>query len=145
MNRNIIVSIAVIVLVILGFVFLKSKEPKRSETPIENDEIVSENGIHWHPELRIFVNHEEIKIPENIGLGQVHNPIHTHDDLPMIHFEFEGLVRESDITLEKFFKVWKKDFMEFGPTVTMTVNGQPNTELQNYIMKDGDKIELHYE
>ena len=27
----------------------------------------------------------------------------------------------------------------------MTVNGKENIEFENYIMKDKDKIELHYE
>ena len=41
--------------------------------------------------------------------------------------------------------MWGKDFMKLGSTVKMTVNGEEKAELQNYIMKDGDKIELRYE
>ena len=84
-------------------------------------------------------------IPHNIGLAGVHNPIHTHEDLPLIHLEFDGLVREDDVKLGNFFKVWGKDLMEFGSQITMTVNGQENTEFGDYHMRDGDRIELRYE
>jgi len=44
-----------------------------------------------------------------------------------------------------FFRIWDKEFMSFGSSVTMTVNRETNTELENYEMKDGDKIELYYQ
>ena len=107
--------------------------------------IISRNGIHWHPELEIYVKGEKVDIPQNVGLAAVHNPIHTHEDLPIIHLEFEGLVRKDDIRLGQFFRIWNKDFMSFGSTIKMTVNGQQNTELENYLMQDKDKIKLEYE
>lgn len=143
--KNIIISILCIGLVITGLVWLKSKEPSEAEIVAEKGQVISEQGLHWHPELKIFVKGQEIKIPENVGLGTVHSSIHTHEDLPIIHLEFSGLVREADIELGKFFEVWGKEFMELGATVAMTVNGNPNNELEKYRMKDGDKIELYYE
>lgn len=143
--KNIIISILVIIMVIAGFVWLRSIEPTEEEILVEKGDVLAENGLHWHPELEIYIKGEKIEIPQNIGLGSVHNPIHTHEDLPIIHLEFGGLVREDDTKLGKFFEVWNKDFMEFGPSVVMMVNGEPNTELQNYKMKDGDKIILNYE
>lgn len=107
--------------------------------------VISRNGLHWHPQLEIYVKGEKLEIPHGIGLTGVHSPMHTHEDLPLIHLEFDGLVKEDDLKLGQFFRVWGKDFMEFGPKVTMIVNGVPNTELENYIMRDGDKIELRYE
>lgn len=109
-----------------------------------NSQIISKTGIHWHPELEIYVEGEKIEIPQNMGIVGEHGPVHTHEDLPIIHLEFPGLVRESDIRLGKFFEVWKKDFREFGPNVTMTVNGGENTEFGNYIMRHEDKIVLRY-
>ncbi len=143
--KKIIWSVLVVIVVIAGFVWLNKVESTEAEIVAEKGAIISENGLHWHPELRIFVKGGEITIPENIGLAAVHNPIHTHDDLPIVHLEFDGLVYENDTTLGKFFESWGKDFMEFGTKVTMMVNDEPNTELQDYKMKDGDKIELHYE
>jgi hypothetical protein len=143
--KNIIISIVCVGLVVAGLIWLKSAEPTEAEIVAEKGQVISEQGLHWHPELKIFVKGQEIKIPENVGLGAVHNPVHTHEDMPIIHLEFPGLVRETETELGKFFEVWGKDFMELGATVTMTVNGNPNNELENYKMKDGDKIELRYE
>ena len=107
--------------------------------------IITQSGLHWHPLLEIYVKGEKIEIPQNIGLAGVHSPIHTHDDLPIIHMEFSGKVTEEDTKLGNFFKVWGKEFLSFGERVTMTVNGQENTEFEDYQMHDGDKIEIRYE
>src|SRR3989344_4532017 len=116
-----------------------------TRTPIPEGEILSQSGLHWHPELTIFVNGEKQEIPTNLGIGAVHNPMHTHDSSGVIHLEFQGIVRKDDLKLGRFFEVWNKDLMELGSTVKMTVNNEEDAELQNYIMKDGDKIELWYE
>ena len=116
-----------------------------TRTPIPQGEILSQNGLHWHPELTIFVEGEKREISANIGIGAMHNPMHTHDSSGVIHLEFPGVVRKDDLKFSHFFEVWGKDFMEFGSSVKMTVNGEENVELQNYNMKDGDKIELRYE
>ena len=112
--------------------------------PIPEGEILSRSGLHWHPELAIFVNGENQEIPANIGIGITHNPLHPHDTSGVIHLEFQGAVRRDDVKLGKFFEVWGKDLMEFGSSVKMTVNGEESYEFQNYIMGDGDKIELYY-
>lgn len=109
---------------------------------------ISRNGLHWHSELEIYVKGQKVEIPANLGLGAVHNPIHTHDeDAPqgVIHMEFGGLVRKDDTKLGEFFKVWQKDITSFGSSMKMTVNGIDNTEFGDYNMQDGDKIELVYE
>ena len=95
--------------------------------------------------LEIYVKGEKLEIPENIGLGAVHQPMHTHDDLPVIHLEFSGVVHEKDLVLGQFFKNWGKDMRSFGRDMSMTVNGETNSEFENYVMGDGDKIELRYE
>lgn len=110
-----------------------------------NPNVVSTGAFHWHPELTIYVKGEKQEIPQGIGLAGGHKPIHTHDDLPIIHMEFSGAAKNDEVTLGQFFKNWGKDFYSFGGNVTMTVNGQERTELENYQMKDGDKIELRYE
>ena len=139
-----ITKIALIVIIIGGsigaFVWYLATRP-----PIPEGEILSRSGLHWHPQLAIFVKGEKQEIPANLGIGAIHNPMHTHDSSGVIHSEFQGIVRKDDLKLGRFFKVWSKDFMELGATVKMTVNGEENAELQNYIMKDGDKIELRYE
>lgn len=139
-----VTKIALIVIIIGGsigaFVWYLMTRPS-----IPEEEILSRSGLHWHPELAIFVKGEKVEMPTNIGLGAVHNPIHTHDPSGVIHLEFPGVVRKDNVKLVRFFEVWGKDFMEFGSSIRMAVNGEENIELQNYVMKDGDKIELRYE
>ena len=139
MKTFFIISGAVIVLLAGSVWWSKSLQ--------KNDpNLISRSGLHWHPELAIFVKGgEKQEIPANLGIGTVHNPMHTHDSSGVIHLEFQGVVRKDNLKLGRFFEVWGKDFMELGVTVKMTVNGEEDTELQNYIMKDGDKIELRYE
>ncbi|MEK7509085.1 MAG: hypothetical protein AAB605_00045 [Patescibacteria group bacterium] len=115
--------------------FLQSSDP----------DVVARSGMHSHPQLEIYVKGEKVDIPQNIGLGAVHKPIHTHDDLPLIHLEFSGMVRSDDIILGRFFENWGRDIRSFGENMHMTVNGVESTEYERYIMKDGDRIELRYE
>ena len=114
--------------------------------PVTESEIVSRNGIHWHPELSIMVKGVKQEIPTNLGVGESFmSPVHTHDTSGVIHLEFQGLVHKSDITLGQFFKSWSRDMRSFGANMKMTVNGEENTEYENYVMHDKDKIELRYE
>ncbi|MBI5470243.1 hypothetical protein HY968_02880 [Candidatus Kaiserbacteria bacterium] len=107
--------------------------------------ILARSGLHWHPALTIYVKGEKVEIPQNVGIGTTHMPMHTHDDLPLIHLEFSGVVHKKDLRLGQFFTNWGKDIRGFGAHMQMTVNGKDNTEYENYVMHDGDKIELHYE
>lgn len=108
-------------------------------------EVVARGGLHWHPTLEIYVQGEKMEIPANVGLGAVHLPMHTHEDLPIIHLEFSGLVNEQDLRLGNFFKNWGRDMRSFGPSMRMMVNGVENMQYETYIMRDGDKIELYYD
>lgn len=109
--------------------------------------ILSRNGFHWHPELTVYVKGVKQEIPPNLGIGAVHQPIHTHDDSSqgIVHMEFQGLVRKENATLGQFLKNWGKDINSFGTNVKMTVNGEENLELENYVMQDKDRIELNYD
>lgn len=120
----------------------------------KDPDVIASNGLHWHPELTIYVKGEKQAIPANIGIGAQFAsepmgmaPIHTHDDAVsgIIHLEFSGVVHKDDIKLAQLFKNWSKDINSFGSNVKMTVNGVENTELGNYEMHDKDKIELRYE
>ncbi|TSC75536.1 MAG: hypothetical protein G01um101430_378 [Parcubacteria group bacterium Gr01-1014_30] len=122
--------------------------------PAEKSDIVSRTPIHWHPELKIKILGEYQEIPANIGIGIVHQTLHTHDPDGIIHIEPTGLVRENDIKLGRFFEIWGKTFNEScifeycsGPQgqVKMFVNGEPNFDFENYIMRDGDRIEIIFE
>ena len=137
-------KIALILLLVGGsawwFIWYVANQSKTPES-----EIISRNGLHWHPELAIYVKGLKQEIPANIGIGAVHQPMHTHDTTGVLHLEFQGLVRKQDITLGQFFKNWGKDMQSFGGNIKMTVNDKENTEFENYVMQDKDKVELRYE
>lgn len=111
----------------------------------QKSDIVSRSGLHWHPHLDVYVQGQKQEIPGGIGLGVIHDPVHTHEKDGIIHLEFQGLVRERDLMLNQFFESWNKDMHAFGSNMRMTVNGQESSEYGNYMMKDGDNIELRYE
>ena len=138
-------------LLIAAGVWTIARSPQTSN---EEDPLISRRGIHWHPNLEIWIKGERVTIPANIGLGAVHSDTHTHKENDQIHLEMSRPVRESDTRLGVFFDVWGKEFNsqcildscngEDG-TVKMFVNGEENTEFENYHMKDADKIEIRYE
>ena len=138
-------------LLIAAGVWTIARSPQTSN---EKDPLISRRVIHWHPNLEIWIKGERVTIPANIGLGAVHSDTHTHKENDQIHLEMSRPVRESDTRLGVFFDVWGKEFNsqcildscngEDG-TVKMFVNGEENTEFENYHMKDADKIEIRYE
>lgn len=136
---------------IVVFVWLL-KQPSPTQDPL--DEIISSNGLHWHSTLSIVIDGKKQDVPANIGIGAVHQPIHTHDDKDVIHMEFSGVVRARDLQLGQFFRNWEKTFSPScifdrctgaDGSLKMRVNGQENTEFERYQMKDGDVIEIVYE
>ncbi len=146
---KIIIPLIIIAVGIGGFVWYSATRPVAPE-----DEIISRRGIHWHPELSVFIKGQKQEIPANLGIGIRHESIHTHDSSGVLHLEIQGVIRKKDIRLSRFFEIWNKQFnssciFEFcnGPdgSVKMFVNGNPNIEFENYQMKNGDKIEIRYE
>lgn len=125
-----------------------------SDQSNNQSDVISTNGLHWHSILSIRVHGEPVTIPSNIGLMGGHSPMHTHESDGTIHLEFGGMVRESDITLGTFFDQWGKEFsdsqiLEYTNSetekVTMYVNGEVNTEYENYVLQDDDEIEIAFE
>lgn len=145
------VVVMIALFLILGARFLIEKYQ------VPEGEIISRGGLHWHPKLSIIINGEEQEIPANIGIGAVHQPIHTHDQDAkdgVIHMEMPGLVTKNDTKLGNFFKIWGKEFNStqildkkngVKGRVKMFVNGKKNKEFENYLMKDKDVIEIRYE
>lgn len=136
-------GVAAVIAAVLAGVFLLPVWSERHRSA--DSDAIATNGLHWHPTLRIFVKGEELPIPANIGLGAVHQPIHTHDDVPIVHLEFDGRVTEDDLKLGNFFRNWEKDIRSFGSNMRMTVNGEITDEYENYVLRDGDAIELWYD
>lgn len=138
--------------IIGGGWFLVKQKPAEFNSA---SKVISRNGIHWHADLKIKIFGEYQSIPAGIGLGAaLHQPIHTHNEDGRIHMEYPALVREKDLRLGKFFEIWGKRFdrscifdycaPEEGK-LRMLVNGKENFDFDNYIMKDGDQIEIIFE
>ena len=151
MKKILVIGGVAILLLVGGVWWLKSLQSSDSK-------VISMRGLHWHPELTIYVDNEKQDIPVNIGIGMQYSSVptfdqsmrmtamHTHEPDGIIHLEFPGRVTREDTTLNNFFKIWGKDMMsDFGTLTSMTVNGEESTEFGAYEMKDGDKIELRYE
>lgn len=155
-DTKVIGGIAVLTIVILaGGVFFLSKS---NESTVPTDQVVANNGLHWHPELTVTIEGKKQEIPPNLGMaGQIHLELHTHNEDAkdgVVHMEMKGVVTKDKTKLGNFFRIWGKEFTKdkiFDKTnnaekkVKMTVNGKENTEFEDYLMKDGDNIEIRYE
>ncbi len=140
-----IIKYIILIVVLAGIVFGIYKVATAPK--ITEGEIVSRNGLHWHGHLSIVINGKEEIIPANIGVNGVMGAggdpmeLHTHATDGIIHAEFMGLVSKDQLRIKNFFKIWGKDFSKDsilgykavnGHTITMTVNGVPNTDFENY-------------
>ncbi len=171
MNTAKSVIIIIIGVLVGAFILTRNKNSdeqiSQTATITEDKSVISEKGIHWHQELKIIIKGEVITIPANIGIGMQYagyplydqmmmmTDMHTHDDSGTLHWEImEGPVKKEDVRLANFFAIWGKKFdnnciFEFcngtEGKMTMLVNGKENTEFQNYLANDKDKIEIRYE
>ncbi len=143
MKKLITPLILLVVLALIGWgIYAIATAPK-----IPESNIVTDKGLHWHAHLSIIVDGKEAIIPANIGvmgqMGANGDPmeLHTHDDSGIIHAEFAGTVTKDQLDLGNFFHTWGKDFSKDsilgnkagnGHTITMTVNGVPNTDYEKY-------------
>ena len=141
-------------IILIGAVFYFSKTQTPS-APSEN--VLATNGLHWHPRLTVYINGKIQGFSNNIGLGAVHQPMHTHDEdykEGVVHMEMSGAVTKDETKLSNFFRIWGKEFNSTQifdkknneeEKVKMLVNGKINRDFENYEMHDGDMIEIKYE
>src|SRR3989344_7370825 len=141
-------------IVLIGAVVYFSKTQAPS-TLSEN--VVAANGLHWHPRLAVYTNGEKQEFTDGIGLGAVHQKMHTHTEdykEGIVHMEMSGVVTKDETKLSNFFRIWGKEFNSTQifdkknneeEKVKMLVNGKINSDFENYEMHDGDMIEIKYE
>lgn len=149
-----VVKTAAAVFVAAGAIFSAGLYLALRVEPAQESQLVSKYPIHWHLKLKIKILGKYQEIPANIGIGAVHQMIHTHDADGVIHIEPAGSVYENDIRLGRFFEIWGKTFnknciFEYCSgsqgQLKMFVNGEPNFEFENYVMQEGDIIEIVFE
>lgn len=131
-----IIGVLVLVLGLFALgAFLRSSDP----------DVVAPHGLHWHAHLSMLAGGNPVVIPAGIGLAPGEQPLHTHKTDGIIHMEFNGVARKSDLRLGNFFAEWGKPIGSFGRNMRMTVNGATSTAHDNYQMHDGDDIVLSYD
>ena len=161
-HTNLIVVLLIIISVSAGaYIFSNYQEPDEVSQPTTTTNF---GPIHWHPKVSITINGEKQFIPVNIGItvgkimdtevaGMRMSPMHTHETDGTIHMEQQN-PKEHTMKLGYFFDVWDKKFdseciFEYcnsdEKTLKMFVNGEPNYEFDNYMLKDKDNIEIIYE
>lgn len=148
---------ALLVIAVGGVLWWIRSAPQQIETQDETSDLdacIQHGGVsmHIHQNLTITIKKEKVALPTNIGItASCMRPIHTHDDSGTLHLEFR---KPRDVKLGEFFNVWDKQFSSScifehcnGPagTVHMRVNGTGNTEFENYVLRDGDTVEITYE
>ena len=145
-------SISIFLLVAAGIIAIARYAA--NQPPLTEADIVSRSGLHWHPEIAIYIKGMKQDVPAAIGLGLVHQPVHTHEADGVVHLEFSSLVKKDDLTVGQFFNNWGKPFsrervLDYtnGPdgTVKMYVNEEPNDAFEHYVMQDNDRIEIRYD
>jgi len=137
-----IIAVAVIGFGIYRYLFTGPVDGNLASDPLKSC-VNHTGGMHIHPNINISIDGIAQEIPANIGISVAcMRPLHTHDSSGTIHVEFP---RQHDFRLGDFFTLWDRPFNKEGYSVVMTVNGGENTEYENLILKDGDRIELNYE
>tara|TARA_B100000686_G_scaffold340269_1_gene415701 strand:- start:350 stop:925 length:576 start_codon:yes stop_codon:yes gene_type:complete len=123
---------------------------------------------HYHPNLKVIVDGQQIPIEPNTGIDQAGcregmRWVHVHDasnsGFTKLHIETP---KKMNVPLGAFFEIWDReggpklmgpddrkfdidrngvsDWEEFD--ITLNVNDEPNDRFEEYIMLEGDRIEL---
>ncbi len=150
-----IINWGIVAIIVLGIVFLFY----RAATISSNFESYTDGPVHWHADFNVFLCGNRVDFSSLGSAGSMAGPmlLHTHGD-HKIHIE--GLVsRAGDIAVGNFFRGIGHRFSSSGfddytnendkcggdNKIVMLVNGEENPEFENYVLKDGDVIEVRYE
>ena len=157
-NQYLLYGGAIIAVVIVVGIFLSLPKPE----PVDFDTgslSFPLGNIHWHTTPLVYVCGENIPTPTPTpGKHLGSNLLHTHDDRQA---HIEGRVNSpSQITVGAYMANIGMRFSETQLTdknngdlcpsgqagsVKLFVNGTENNQLNNYVMRDGDRIEMRFE
>jgi hypothetical protein len=109
---------------------------------------------HSHVSMSIEIDDQQYLVDPNVGISDSMcdgmRGIHTHDDSGTLHIETTSPM---EAPLGAFFQIWGKEFSQSriidsvadsDNEVVMYVNGALSDEFENYLMQDGDVIEIVY-
>ena len=152
-NKKIVIySVVVVVVVVLGFALFKLLRSPAEES-------FTEEAVHWHARLKVFLCGEERLMPAPVGEHHLGLPLlHTHEDR-LIHIEGR-IWRKEDIMLGKYMDAVGVPFAQDRifehvngnmcndgkeNKVRMFVNGEENFEFRDYVIRDNDETVVRYE
>jgi hypothetical protein len=147
-----IIGLTILVMVII-FSVVFSQDKKLQSIPL-NERCVEHSGLamHIHPVVTISLDGQPVAIPANIGISaDCMRTVHTHDETGTLHIESPT---EETFMLKHFFANWGQAFnkdelmdkkVNDGYTITITVDGAENSEFENLVLKDKQKIEIKAE
>ncbi len=102
-------------------------------------------AIHIHPRLQITVDGVPEVVPANIGVsGTCMAELHTHDASGSIHVETATRERFAALTFADFFDVWGVPVEREGYSLTVSVNGEEVSSINDVTLEDGAVVELAY-
>lgn len=150
-------GIALAIIIVIGiFLSLPRPEPVDLDTGTLSFPL---GNIHWHATPTVYVCGENIPTPlPTPGRHLGSNLLHTHDDR-LAHIE-GNVSSPEQITLGVYMSNIGMRFTETqlidktngdscpngeAGSVKLVVNGTPNDQLTNYVMRDGDTMEMRFE
>ena len=156
--ENVVISIAGICTIVFFYLVMTPTDSVQDENnwQISNVCLDDHNSLdtHEHVQLTIIINGTRVEISPNIGIGDPGcngmKGIHTHDDTGKLHIETPSPM---PAPLGAFFEIWGESFSDediMGNNaddeheVVLTVNGEVNSLYEEYLMEDGDIIEIEY-
>jgi hypothetical protein len=153
MDKPVLAIGALTALVLAGIIYSSAVSTKNFQPRNQCVEHSASLSMHIHQQVNIFIDGQLATIPDNIGVGSTcMKALHTHAGEPgKIHVEYP---QTHDFLLEDFFANWGQSLsknqimdktVDDQHTLTMTVDGQPNTDFEKLILRDGQTIEIRYE
>ncbi len=116
-------------------------------------------ALSQHFQLDLFINGSQLVLAAHIGVNKTlwkdHSldsysanksqaAIHTHNTTGSVHVELRAW---HPCHLGEFFSIWGASFdsthlLGYVGTVTVTVNGKPNSEFRNLLLQEGQNITI---
>jgi hypothetical protein len=122
-TKLIVAGILIVIVVGAGLIYLPGVFQTKANPACANFPFPSTAGqdlaVHYHAQLQIFVNGQQVSLPANIGEGDSGlciQPLHVHANSPdtsVIHIESP---QQRSFTLGDFFRVWAATPNIGGPT-----------------------------
>lgn len=113
------VSSSVLLLGLIGFIYLQIQAtlsiPAYPGINGVSCDTTEQLGFHIHAHLRIYINGQDIPIPQRIGVapdGSCFYWLHTHDNTGIIHIEAPQKLH--NLALDDFLTVWHTGFDNLG-------------------------------